>query len=219
MQGNTPFTYKGFSVLAWVPDGVEGKSGTWMTPLERLDVPSGAFAVTAPALHPVHGQKFLYKSQSRDLDHAPLWSFLSALLGRLTPFWCPTFQRDMDVVATTLGTLTITKVGYAALFAADPIGSKYLYVFNQNGTNAVAALVTAAVDNGDGTETITYSTLVTDIGGTGDLAENETTLETADGISLLRFSRLDDDAIPQQFYTTDLIDTVVSVASILNEQP
>lgn len=217
MQGNTPFAYKGFSVLAWVPDGIEGKSGTWMTPLERLDVPSGAFAVTAPALHPVHGLKLLYKSQSRAADHAPLWSFLSALLGRLTPFWCPTFQRDMDVVAATLGTLTITKVGYAALFAADPAGSKYLYVFNQNGTNAVAVLATAAVDNGDGTETITYSTLVTDIASVG--AASTVTLASPDGISILRFSRLDDDAITQQFYTTDVIDTEVAVATILNEQP
>lgn len=217
MQGNTPFAYKGFNVLSWVPDGVEGKSGTWTTPLERLDVPSGAFAVTAPATHPVHGQKLLYKSQSRDLDHAPLWSFLSALLGRLTPFWCPSFQRDMDVISTTLGTLTITKVGYAALLAADPIGCKYLYVFNQNGTNAVAILATAAVDNGNGTETITYSTLVTDIASVG--AASVVTLGSPDGISLLRFSRLDDDAIPQQFYTTDVIDTQVAVVSVLNEQP
>jgi len=215
MQGAPPFSYLGFDVLAWVPDGIQGKSGSWETPLERLDVPSGAFAVTAPALHPIHGAKMIYRSHSRDTDHAPLWTWIQSRLGRLTPFWCPTFQRDMDVVGLTLGTLTVTAVGYAARFAVDP-SAKYLYVFNDNGANAVTVLVTGVVNNGDGTETITYSTSVGEIGSTGSAVA---ILLAADGISMLLFSRLGEDAVTQQFYTTELIDTELAVTSILNEQP
>ena len=36
---------------------------------------------------------------------------------------------------------------------------------------------------------------------------------------MLLFSRLGEDAITQQFYTTELIDTELAVTSILNEQP
>ena len=215
MQGVAPFAYRGFDVLSWLPDGIQGRAGAWTTPLERMDVPSGAFAITAPALHPVHTTTAVYCCLSR-ADHAPLWTWLAALLGRYTPFWCPTFQRDLEILDSSgLGVWVIRFAGFAALFAADP-AANYLYGFNALGANGVAVKVLAAVDNGDGTETITYSTNSLFVGGNGAYV---TTLMTADAASFLRFARLDDDTITQTFITSDIIDVTFTAASVTGEAP
>lgn len=218
MQGAAPFTYQGFDVLSWLPDGIESRSGAWTTPLERIDVPSGAFALAAPALHPVHTTKAVYRCLSR-ADHAPLWTWLSAQLGRYGSFWCPTFQRDLEITNSgTLGTWIIRYAGFAALFAADP-SAKYLYGFTNGGALVATVKVTAAADNGDGTETITYSTNSLLVSGNGGIGVYVTTLVSVVAASLLRFARLDTDAISQTFATREIIDVAIEIATITGEAP
>jgi hypothetical protein len=218
IQGVAPFAFQGFDVLSWLPDGIDGRSADWSTPQERVDVPSGAFAITAPALHPAHGHKAIYRCFAR-ADHAVLWTWLAALLGRYTSFWCPTFQRDLEILnPTSLGTWVIRFAGFAATFAADP-SAKYLYGFVGGGINGVAIKVLTAVDNGDGTETITYDTNALRIAGSGGIGVYVTTVTTAAAASVLRFVRLDTDTITQSFVTTGIVDVTVSFVSITGEQP
>lgn len=218
MQGAAPFTYQSFDVLSWLPDGIDNRAGAWTTPLERIDVPSGAFAMTAPALHPVHASKAIYRCLAR-ADHVALWTWLAARLGRYGAFWCPSFQRDLEILnSTSLGTWLIRYAGFSALFAADP-SANYLYGFKLAGSFACTVKVTAAVDNGDGTETITYSTSGLLVGGNGGSGVYDTTLVTAVAASLLRFARLDADAITQTFASREVVDVALAIASITGEAP
>jgi len=218
MQGVAPFSYQGADVLSWLPDGIQGRGGAWETPLEHLDVPSGAFAATAPALHPVHTTKAVYRCATR-AQHAALSAWLDTRLGRFVPFWCPTFQRDLEILdPSALGTWIVRSVGYSAMYAADP-ATTYLYGVRDAASNAVAVKVTSAVDNGDGTETITYSTSALLVAGSGGLVVYEQTLVHAEAACLLRFARLDDDAIRHTFHTREVVDVAIAIASILNEQP
>ena len=215
LQGVAPFAYLGFDVLSWLPDGIDGRKADWMTPQTRTTVPSGGFAITAPALHPVDAQTALFRCLAR-ADHASLWTWLTARLGRFGAFWCPTFQRDLEILdATVLGTWIIRAVGFATRFASDP-SAKYLYGFNQGGANAVTVLVLTAVDNGNGTETITYSTNVTLIASNGSAPSIAISVVAA---ALLRFARLDSDSIAQTWATPSIVDVAVSFASITAEQP
>jgi hypothetical protein len=216
VQGVAPFAFQGSDVLSWVPDGILSRSGQWTTPRERMDVPSGAFAVTAPALYPVHAQKAVYRCFSR-ADHAAVWAWLTARLGRYGAFWCPTFQLDFEVLSNAGATWIIRSAGYAAMLAADP-SANHLYAFTRGGAMAAAATVTGAVDNGDGTETITWT--LTGRGGSGSPADILATLEVGtQGLSLLRLARLDTDTLAQTWYTRELVDIAVSFATITGEQP
>jgi hypothetical protein len=215
LQGVAPFPYQDRDVLSWIPDGIDGRSADWRTRQERVSVPSGGFAITAPALHPVDGQKAIYRCFSR-ADHAAIWTWLSAQLGRYAAFWCPSFQRDLDILDSSgLGTWIIRAVGFAARFALDP-SQKYLYGFNQSGANGVAVLVLTAIDNGDGTETLTYSTDIRLIASNGSAPSVATSVQAA---SLLRFARLDSDSITETWVTPSIVDVAVSFASITAEQP
>lgn len=215
MQGVSPFAFQGFDVLSWLPDGIEARSGAWITPMQRVTVPSGAFTITAPALHPVHATKAIYRCLTR-ADHAPLWAWLAALLGRYTPFWCPTFQRDLEIVSSaSFGTWVVKVTGFATMFAADP-AVNYLYGFNRAGANGVAVKVLAAIDNGDGTETITYDTNVLRIASNASPGTIATSVVAA---SLLRFARLDDDTLTQHWSTREIVDVTFTAASITGERP
>jgi hypothetical protein len=218
IQGVAPFSFLTYDVLSWVPDGILSRSGQWTTPRERLDVPSGAFAFVAPGLHPVHSQKAVFRCLAR-ADHAPLWTWLTAQLGRYNKFWCPSFMRDLEVLSTdgptgSGGHWTIRDTGYAALFAADPT-VKYLYGYRKGGADVATMTVTAAVNNGDGTETLTYDTGT----GPGSFGAAMDTLATANAACLLRLSRLDDDTLVSTFASTELCDVAVAFASITGEQP
>lgn len=222
MQGATPYTYTAtprtgpnvtYNVLSWIPDGIEGRRGEWTTTQERLTVPSGAFGVRSPSRFPAPGQKAVYRCKNRT-EHAALMAFLAPLAGRFTAFWCPTFQMDMKIVdASVLGSWKIRKIGYAARFAADP-AARFLLGYSALGANQVVVLVTGVVDNGDGTETITYSTTATFLGGTGTIA---TDLVTSTAASFVTLARLDSDTITETWHTPTIADVSIGVVSIMGE--
>lgn len=211
---NAALTVVAFPVLTLIPDGVESRRGTWQPVQERFTVPSGAFGVRSPGRFPARGLRAIWRCGSR-ADHATLATFLTALAGRVGAFWCPTFQLDATIVdASVLGTWTIRKIGYAARFAADP-SAKFLLGFNRLGALQVAALATAVVDNGNGTESITYSItlpfLACSSGTLGVVATQVT------GFSFLTLARLDSDTITETWHHASAVDVELPIVSVLTD--
>jgi hypothetical protein len=220
IQGVAPFAFLTHDVLSWVPDGLLSRSGQWTTPRERMDVPSGAFAYVAPGLYPAESQRAVYRCFSR-ADRSALWTWLAAQLGRYGTFWCPTFQRDFDIldaggVGGGFGTWLVRYSGYAARLALDP-SAKYLYAFRAGGSDVAALEVTSATDNGDGTESIVWAFGAR--AGPGLSGATDITCATATGACQLRFSRLDEDTLVSSFSSTELCDIAIAFASITGEQP
>jgi len=221
MQGAAPFAYTAtpasgplvtYNVLSWIPDGIEGRRGEWTTTEERLTVPSGAFGVRSPTRFPSPGLRAVYRCATR-ADHAALRGFLDPLLGRYTAFWCPPFQMDMRIVdASVLGNWTIRKIGYAARFAAEPT-AKFVLGYSQLGALQVAVLVLGVVDNGDGTETITYSTTATFVAASS--GSTSAALVAATAASFLTLARLDSDDIVETWHTPAIAEVKLGVVSIL----
>jgi hypothetical protein len=102
------------------------------------------------------GRTFNWTAFSR-ADALELRAFLTRRLGRLVPFWVPSYQRDMQlaVAAAAIDTeIVIEAIGYAALLFPNTGARRYLRLRAPGGA-FVDAKVTAAVDNEDGTETLT----------------------------------------------------------------
>lgn len=223
MQGAPSFNYQvrntvplivAYPVLTYVPDGVESKRGEWQPTQERLTVPSGAFGVRTPGRFPARGIRGIWRCGSR-ADHAALAAFLAPLAGRAGAFWCPTFQLDMQLVdASVIGTWKVQKVGYTARFTLDP-SAKFLLGFSGLGAVQVAALVTAVVDNGDGTESITYDTSAFFLASSSGTPTTEAARVT--GISFLTLARLGSDAITETWHHPAAVDVELSAVSVLTD--
>lgn len=94
------------------------------------------------------------EEEIQDLDE-----FFDALLGRLVGFWLPTPQAAFRIVDGVSGTqFKVADCGLADWWADHPCA--YLWL-TKDGQTAQAAQITAVVDNGDGTETVTTSETVT----------------------------------------------------------
>jgi len=88
-------------------------------------------------------------------DVATLMAWFAQTLGRGTAVWVPSDQPDLFFVSQNVGltTLTAVTVGYAANDFANTARRMILVRDQSNAWHA--RLVTAAVSNGDGTETLT----------------------------------------------------------------
>jgi len=92
-----------------------------------------------------------------DADVAAFRSFVDARLGRLRPFWFPAFESDLSLLDDLdfANQIRIQTVGYAA--SIFPLGNprRHFYIQDRSSLTTLIQGATAAVDNGDGSETIT----------------------------------------------------------------
>lgn len=123
--------------------------------VERFDSPTGAFADYARGASPLGRYKVaLYLGSKADVNNLLTWYY--GQKGALAPFYFPTRQPDLPLaspIGVADGTITITKIGYTAqLF---PLAQRrQIGLAGVDGTITMR-LVTASVDNGNGTETLT----------------------------------------------------------------
>lgn len=129
--------------------------------------------------------------------------FLDARYGRAVPFRMPSWQRDMTLAADAAAIDTeilIETIGYADhLFS--PATSR-LYLLSPNGQTALQLVVTDAVDNEDGTETLTLS------GAIG------TAVTTAWRVMQLRYCRLDADEVEFRWRGTEIATVELPIREI-----
>lgn len=196
-------TYQGLTILPVFPTKVDGASRREGLALgaEILRAPwaGGIAAARATGAAPGAVHDLVWASQTR-AELATLLAFLEGLGGPLTAFWLPTERQDFTVTAASGADWTVTACDYTALvapvWAALGASDHTIGVF-PNGSYFVRR-VTGAVDNGDGTETLTHgSTVASD----GSLPASPTAQTTAAGLAagLLRVARLTEEPVATTF--------------------
>lgn len=124
-------------------------------PVDEDDAGVGLFVEDARASVPLWTRTFRWALADRTAI-AQAWELLSYLRGRLTSLWLPTWQADLSLTADVGAadpTITIQSIGYSArLFPSE---CRKHIAFAEPAKAVTVRRVTAAVDNGDGTETLT----------------------------------------------------------------
>jgi hypothetical protein len=135
---------------------------------------------------------------------AALKAFLHRRKGRAVPFWLPTWRRDLPLAeAIAAGeTFDIKDVGYTEL--QFPFVSRRHIALISTAGDVTIREIAYAVDNGDGTETITVS---------GALPE----MPASTMVSLLTLMRLADDQVEIEWSTRAMAQARVPVTEIPRE--
>lgn len=160
-------TYLGYKVYREAPNETGALSVQWSRMLVTADNGFGLPYRVDTANYGFARQQHEFFINGRQ-EHVDFRKLLYWLRGRVRPVWVPTFSIDMRLTApvTSLSSsLTIEKVGVAAYvhFGIDPDHPEYQYpgrrhiMLHLRDGSAVFAIMNNAVDNIDGTETITLS--------------------------------------------------------------
>lgn len=122
-----------------------------------IDAPGGISVVQAIPLAPVGTHPIHLECQSlAQIEQALTW--FEGLRGSWRPFWLPSFQRDfvpLEDIACDATAFTILERGYTDAEFPTPNRRAIAFVFGDN--DITRRTITGSVNNGDGTETITFS--------------------------------------------------------------
>jgi hypothetical protein len=80
--------------------------------------------------------------------------FMSTVKGRQKKFWLPTWRKDLTFVSKATNTVTVSTLDGSDFAAWWPQQREHIQIVEANGT-VTRAKITAAVDNGNGTRTLT----------------------------------------------------------------
>lgn len=154
----TSTIYRGHDLLTEMPNGREQRDQDATTRVEVLESLTGSRHGAGAWASPVLQWPFVWYLPDRVTISAFVW-WLAERRGRYAPCWVPTWRRDLTLRATAGVSdtdLTIEAVGYTA--NAFPLESRRHIAAIVPGGGTITVLprrITAAVDNGDGTETLT----------------------------------------------------------------
>ena len=81
---------------------------------------------------------------------------MDARQGKQNPAWIASEENNFNVIARTAGTITIDRVGYTTLYNVH--SARQHVAFKKADGSVVYKMITAAVDNGNGTETLSIDT-------------------------------------------------------------
>lgn len=168
--------------------------------------PAGVFTVIGKSTFPrsTHTLELIFDSAELT---ATFMMWYTVQVGALIPFWVPSYQLDMELLGTIAAidtTFAIKHRGY----------TEHLYVHTER--RAIAFLrangtflkrdITGAVDNNDGTETITINAALGE-----DFVPSRAT-----GICFLWYGRLNDDVARLQWEHDQLCTCAVTMIELLN---
>ena len=159
----------------------------------QVAVPGGLFRAHAHApgpvgSHPIH----LELTSVEEID--AFWAWYDSVLGACQPFWMPTYQRDF----VPLGTIGAADVVFAIQdrkyvdLEFPDVNRRNLGFVLSSGV-ILKRQITAAISNGDGTESITIN---------ASLGQSFTQ-RRSNGICYLLYGRLSDDAVKMDWWSHD----------------
>lgn len=123
------------------------------------------FGVETPVKQEDHPRRKARFSAQESSNEA-VWSlirFFERCKGRRYSFWMPSYRADVLLASNAAAgatTLTVSDCGFTERFAARP-ECRFLYVYRGDGSYEIAT-INAVTDNGDGTETVTLATGLTE---------------------------------------------------------
>lgn len=202
-------TYLGYTVL----DAVKHNAAT--TPAEGLDWnfvldddAVGKTFVEDPGGSPVPRRNFSWFMQTR-ADVVTFKAFIDSCKGMLTPFWVPTYNADLALandINPGDGAVVIQKCNYTDFYFGQT-ARHHLAFIAPDGSKTLRK-VTAAVDNGNGTETLTLDSTIS------------ISLPAASTMtSFLVFCRLASDVVEMLWHTNDMAEALLQLVELPREVP
>lgn len=202
-------SYKGFPVLEQMPNWVTDLNRTYNRSVAVLDPKIGPITVIPKGQTPIVEQEFPWYLES----HAAVTRFRAFLLGQfgqLAPFWIPTWDQDMvlvaDVGAADMG-ITIASEFYSR-FLFPSKARRYLAFIPADGSGNVYAKVTSAADLGDGTELLAL-----------EAAPGKVFPKATTQVSFLTLARLASDDSEIEWSTNDLAQATLKFQEVPTEVP
>ena len=144
-----------------IPDWPSPQATRFRRSMDRQDGETGPFAYYAPSYAPILTRDYRYYLANR-AALAQFKGFLVNRNGRANGCVMPTWDADLSLAVAVLSTdamLTIVSCGYSDYVFPSTTSRRTLALITGAGALTVAT-VTAAVDNGNGTETLTLAAAV-----------------------------------------------------------
>jgi hypothetical protein len=111
-----PSTFRSQPVIPYAPNGPDDRGHVWDWTGRTAQIPSGITTASVDALLGTESFALRYVGLTR-ADARALESFVEGKSGRITGFWCPTFQHDFYASGGVAGSPYIREWGFAALMA------------------------------------------------------------------------------------------------------
>jgi hypothetical protein len=201
--------YKGYDVLEIAPNWDGDLNRKYDRSLVTIDPKIGPIEVIDKGGSAVVGQRFPWWLDG----HSNVTTFRGFILrrfGQMNPFWLPTWDEDLVLaqdVGATDGAIKIQSEFYTKFFFPSVARRDLAFIPVSGGSN-VYRRVTAAEDNGDGTETLTLDS------ATGVALPASTTM-----LSFLTLARLLADRVDIRWATADLAQAELELQEVPREIP
>ncbi len=206
----SPTEFMGSDVLE-VPPNWESTplKRTYRRSMVTIDPKVGPIEVIDKGGTAVVGQEFPWWLDT----HPVVTSFRAFILrrmGQFKPFWIPTWDQDL-ILAENVGAadvaITIESEFYTRFFFPNE-ARRFIAFIPVDGSANVYAKITGAIDNGDGTETLTLAA------ATGKAFAMGATM-----ISFLTLARLAKDSVAIKWSSADHADAVLELVEVPREVP
>lgn len=204
--GTTPTQYEGFDLLEVTPNNTGDGASDYERNAILLDSPTSIRAMDDHSGIATRSGSFQWFADGRD-EIAALKCFIHRRKGRAVPFWAPTYCADLPLSAAATGTsFTIKSIDYTANQFPD-IARRHIAFITPGGA-ITPRKITNAVNNGNGTETITISSALP-AGG----------FPASTLVSFLTLVRLAEDDIDVSWSTCALAEATLPITEITREVP
>jgi len=205
--------YRGFDVLDLDPNAAQAGDSSYRRSLQKFDPGPGAITVvdrSGVATLDVKTLPFLLASRA---EITTFRTWVTRRLGRLVPFWAPTWQADLVLAATAdrLSTgLSIIQTGYTAFQFPSP-ARRDLAIFMLDRSGIYFHRVIASVELGNQTEALTLEAT--------PVLEAALT-PTNCMIAFMPFCRLASDDTPDfKWQTNTVVEAALAITSLPGETP
>ncbi len=204
-------TYRSLPVLLTKSNYDNTQSFALEQQVIRNDANMGIFNIEAdqPAPDSSNTFGFMFANHSQIAKH---FGWLDNRKGRFTPFWQPTWSKDMQVVqdiASGATGILINAIGYASLYYIDDAPAynrRDIMIQLKNGTRYFRRITGAGI-NEDGTETISIDTV---------LGAN-VSVSQIDRVCFLIPSALKADAVEIQWHSGNVAVSDVLIADVYDD--
>jgi hypothetical protein len=201
--------YHGFDVLEIPANWPGDLKRKYSRSILHLDPGVGPITVIDKGGSPITSQPFPWLM----LNHSQvntLRAFFLARFGKFRPFWIPTWDQDLvmfqDAVINDTGIKIYSEFYTRFMFSNKARRDVALIPYDSSGN--VYRRITASIDNGDGTESLTFDSI---------LPKAFPAAKTM--VSFLVFARLDIDDVEIDWMNNDLAQTVIEMTEVPRETP
>jgi len=204
----TPTQYRGMDVLEVSPNWTQDSKRTLARSLIVLDAKTGDVTVEAKSPSPIASASLEWFLADR-ADIAKFRSFLDRRMGRLVPFFAPTWNQDLLLVADVLATDSAIRIQTSSYsrFLFPSTSRRDLALLAVTGERAYARVVDA-VQNSDTTETLTLAGPI----GTAFRADRTQ-------ISFLELVRLGSDDVALSWSSSTFAESSLPIVEVPREVP